>query len=244
MKHSVSDLFDVVYQFYPRGQWIEHPEYGLWPILLHQPLVSSPESRRDLPFQVWPPPGYEDTEEQHRLSAARKKASAEMEQWRRVLRRIDARFPGYAAENRSLHLPTGKCDGCYSGWFDLPVRKPAEYRYGLGFLASFLVPYYVIYSGSAVEYHDEMGRLNLSETEHFFPEEKPYAPMIAEEICAAFEGYEPMPPEIGNIAVPEAVTDFRFMDRATIYDCLFTPLNNDAADWSMPQKVTPAPQVS
>lgn len=222
MKHSVSDLFDVVYQFYPRGQWIEEPGHLRWPSLLHQPAASSPQSRRALPRQAWPPPGYEDTEEQHRLVAARQKAGADLQKWRGVLARIDARLPGYTAQNRSLHLPTGQCDACHCGWLDLPLRGSTEYRYGLGFLVSFLVPYYVVYSCASVDYHDETGKLISYDTLDFSPNEKPYAPVIVEELCATFGGYEPMPPEIGNIVVPDAVTDFRFMGEATIYTCLFT----------------------
>ena len=223
MKHSVSELFDVVYQYFPRGQWIEKPGYPRWPTLLHPPKSASSERYRDWPYQAWPPPGYDDTEEQHRLNAASIKAGADPETWRVILRRIDARLPGYVAENGSLHLPVGGYGACYTGWIDLPLREPREILYGLRFLVSFVVPYYVVHSCASVNYTDERGKPILDNMLDFSPDEKPCVPVIVEELRAAFAGYEPMPPEIGNLVVPEAVTHFKMMGEATIYGCLFTP---------------------
>ncbi|MGK4002385.1 hypothetical protein WMF31_07170 [Sorangium sp. So ce1036] len=53
------------------------------------------------------------------------------------------------------------------------------------------------------------------------PDEQPYAAGIAEEIVATW-GYEPMPPEVGRIIVPDVATDSRPLGEATLYDCLFS----------------------
>ena len=53
------------------------------------------------------------------------------------------------------------------------------------------------------------------------PEEQPYAAAMAREIETTY-GYEPMPPEIGNIIVPEVETASRRSGEATIYTCLMS----------------------
>jgi hypothetical protein len=52
-------------------------------------------------------------------------------------------------------------------------------------------------------------------------DEQPYARAVAEEIEAAFPGYEPMPPEIGKVLVPDVVAGAGDMRKSTLYDCLF-----------------------
>jgi hypothetical protein len=88
---------------------------------------------------------YEGTEESIRLRAARCQAGAANEAWRAMLRRLAERFPDNSVQNRSIHLPTGKWDACYSGALHLSDHR------SIGFLVSFLVPYYIIYSARIVE---------------------------------------------------------------------------------------------
>jgi hypothetical protein len=57
----------------------------------------------------------------------------------------------------------------------------------------------------------------------FSPEEQPYATTIAREIEATY-GYEPMPPEVGQVIVPDVETDSRMLDEARIYDCFFSDM--------------------
>lgn len=52
------------------------------------------------------------------------------------------------------------------------------------------------------------------------PEEQPYAAWIAQNIESTF-GYAPMPPEIGNVIVPDVETNLRPPGEARLYDCLF-----------------------
>jgi hypothetical protein len=53
------------------------------------------------------------------------------------------------------------------------------------------------------------------------PEEQPYASWLGGEIQAA-SGYEPMPPEVGRVIVPDVALVCRSFGEATIHDCLFS----------------------
>ncbi|WP_437895666.1 hypothetical protein [Sorangium sp. So ce124] len=53
------------------------------------------------------------------------------------------------------------------------------------------------------------------------PDEQPYAAGIAQEIEATW-GYERMPPEVGNVVVPDVATNLRHLGEARLYDCLFS----------------------
>lgn len=55
----------------------------------------------------------------------------------------------------------------------------------------------------------------------FSPDEQPYAARVAQEIEATW-GYERMPPEVGEIIVPDVATDQRWLGEATLHDCLFS----------------------
>jgi hypothetical protein len=49
----------------------------------------------------------------------------------------------------------------------------------------------------------------------------PFAKGIVEEIEAAFAGHLPMPPEMGQVIVPE-VSELHDFGETTLFDCLFT----------------------
>jgi len=55
----------------------------------------------------------------------------------------------------------------------------------------------------------------------FSAEEQSYAACIAQEIEATW-GYERMPPDVGSVIVPDVATDHRLLGEATLYDCLFS----------------------
>jgi hypothetical protein len=95
-------------------------------------------------------PRRRQTEEYRRLSAARRQAGADNEPWRALLRNAHARFPDCSPSDGSLHLPTGEHDAGYCGALVLP-HMPGEHPRTVGFLISFLVPYYVIYSTRTVD---------------------------------------------------------------------------------------------
>ncbi|WP_437991947.1 hypothetical protein [Sorangium sp. So ce145] len=225
MKHTVGQLLEVVYRYFPRG-------------------IGRPD-----PNQFWQDDSQrEQTEEHARLVAARIQASKD-ERWHAMRRRISERFPDVLLMNRSLHLPAGACDACYSFTVDLPN---APDRRTLWFHVSFLAPYYVVYSyrmtdfvrppaGFVVPYginfsiprsalgpdlvlnpYDErLHSATVTRHELTFdlaPDERPYATWIAHDIESTF-GCEPMPPEVGTTLVPGVVVGMR---GATLYDCLFT----------------------
>jgi hypothetical protein len=66
--------------------------------------------------------------------------------------------------------------------------------------------------------HRPVVRFDLDETE------RPYAQTIADEIEATY-GFEPMPPETGNVLVEEVEIEgvrHHYFGKGTIYDYLFT----------------------
>jgi hypothetical protein len=53
------------------------------------------------------------------------------------------------------------------------------------------------------------------------PEEQPYATWLAREIEATW-GCARMPPEVGNVIVPDVATNHRRLGQARLYDCLLS----------------------
>ena len=92
---------------------------------------------------------YKATEESRRLVAARRRAGADSEPWRALLRRLGDQFPESIVQDRSSHLPTGDFDASYSGEIYRP-KAPGEHDHTVGFLVSILVPYYIVYSARIV----------------------------------------------------------------------------------------------
>lgn len=236
MRHSVEELIEIVYSYYPRGLPSDDPRYR-------------------------------ETDEYRRLMAARRRAGASNEPWRAMLRRLGDHSPEHSVEDRSLHLQTGKLDACYAGALSLPSNTPGEHYHYLGFMVSFLVPYYAVYSARSVDDIEEIERMRARGAPHAFtffvhdtmyilpawvgklvrlfkpeqieprptedtparqvigfdlsPDEQPFAAWIAEDIKATW-GYERMPPEIGNVVVSEVATNLRPLGEARLYDCLFS----------------------
>lgn len=250
MKHSIDDLIETVHRHYTRGMSHEDP-------------------RR------------KHTEEYHRLSAARRQAGVDNEPWRALLRRLHVQFPGCIQNNRSLHLPTGEFDAGYSGELFLP-EAPGEHPRTVGFLVSFLVPYYLVYSTRTVDdvarepppdaakslsfyfgstmyvlparwwsrllakgagalsrlddlrrpRPDAAAQARAEERKNrpptrrdihldLSPEEQSYATWLAREIEATW-GCARMPPEVGNVIVPDVATNHRRLGEARLYDCLLS----------------------
>jgi hypothetical protein len=69
---------------------------------------------------------------------------------------------------------------------------------------SFFGPYYVVH---------RLGR----------PGEEPLARSITRAIEATYPGYEPIPPELGDVEEPDVHVDSGPVGKATIYDCLLSP---------------------
>lgn len=100
----------------------------------------------------------------------------------------------FEVQDRSLHIISGR-DAGFSGHVEIPGRL-------LGFHVSFLGPYHAVHrTGSAGE--------------------EPAASEIAREVETTY-GYEPVPPEIGDLVVPDVALDTRRMGEVTIYECLLS----------------------
>lgn len=200
MKHSVEELKSIAYQYFPRG------------------LEGSD-------------PAYEHTEEYRRRRSARARASAEYEVWSTMLDRIEARFPSelhpdVLVENLCYFLesPTaGPSDRCFSGALWLPTRGLDEKQHKLGFLVSFVVPYYVVYTNTLVSLQQPDTERDTERVIGFqpSPDEAPFAGGLAQEIEAAFPGHLPMLPEVGKVILPD-IGDLRELGKVTLFDCLFT----------------------
>ena len=225
MKHTLDELLDIVYRYYPRGVG----------------MVDG-----DLDFRA-----IRDSEEHARLVAARRKAATD-ERWLAMLRRISQRFPGMLM-NYSLGLPTGDRDACYSFTIDPPnATDRRTLWFHISFLApyylihthcliefvrqpdSFKVPFrglqYFIKKSAAYpklisNIEEERSKSVTVKQGHItfdlLPEEQPYADWIAREIETTF-GCERMLPEVGTVLVPDVTTDGRLPGEARLYDCLFT----------------------
>lgn len=195
MTQSLDELLKAIYQFYARGFHEDDPDY-------------------------------QTTAEYRRLRQARIHAAAEGNPWRVLLHRLSARFPlepKGTIENGSLHLPTGKLDAGYVGSFWLEPQRPLEKNHKIGFLVSFLVPCYTVYSSSHVavpgtEPQDWSQQIRFT----FTASEETYARAITEEIQAVFPDYEALPPELGQVPVPGVAAGNMPLGRATLYHCVFT----------------------
>ncbi|WP_437565843.1 hypothetical protein [Sorangium sp. So ce542] len=103
-------------------------------------------------------PRYKRTEEYGRLADARRRAGADRDRWQGMLRRIDGKFSGRVSIDRSIHLPTGNYDACYSGCLSIGAIFPGEYDRVIGFMVSLLVPYYIVYGLRIVDDFEEIER--------------------------------------------------------------------------------------
>jgi hypothetical protein len=200
MKHSVEELTSIAYRYFPRG-------------------LSGSD------------PAYEQSDEYRRRQAARADASAGYARWSAMLDRLAARFPAalhpsVMVENLCYFLQSplaGPADRCFSGALWLPLRGPQEKQHKLGFLVSFVVPYYVVYSNRLVALPQATaGRDSAREIGFLLtPDEAPFARGLADEIEATFSGYLPMLPDVGKVILPD-LDDLREFGKVTLFDCLFT----------------------
>lgn len=191
-------------------------------------MTPSPENLLSLVYRYYPrgmnedAPGYKETEEHRRLIRARIQASAVGNPWTVLLDRLYARFPR-GIHNGSLHLPTGGMDAGYVGWLELPPRGWYEVHHKVGFLISFIAPRYVLYSASVVVAPTTRSSGRTQDIRFAFtPDEEPHAHALAGEISFVFPGYEPLPPEVGQVIVPDVVAGNKRMGQTTLYHCLFT----------------------
>jgi hypothetical protein len=220
MKHTLDELLDIVYRYYPRGVGILDGDVD--------------------------PELCTKTEEHARLVAARRQAATD-ERWRSLLARLYERFPNMVM-NQSLHLPTGSMDACYSFTIYLPgsqlwshVSFVAPYYITCSWRLIDVVKrvervrvvlqglqFYIRRSAIGPQFlanpDDELPQTaTVKESDITFdlsPDEQPYAAWIAREIETTF-GCEPMPPEVGTVFVPDLATP-KLPGEVRLYDCLFS----------------------
>jgi hypothetical protein len=215
VKPSLEDLLPFIYQYYHPGS-------------------AGPDGLGD--FE-----GFNETPENLRLEAARKRAGYEADVWRGLLQRLRERFPACSVESRLAHLQAGGWDAAYTGKLNLPFELPhKDDEYALGFLVSFIAPYYLIYRRRChavqtaptrpPEWADESDYEDLRRTpvewepltSEFTEEEAPYAKGLAEEIEAAYPGYSAIPPELLELKVPGAWFDPYSCGIHTVFYHIFT----------------------
>lgn len=144
--------------------------------------------------------GYDDTEEAAHFRDAMRRGVAAYPTWRALFDRLR---PQYPLRNHSLSFQRGDWDPAYSGEIYLPGDR------SLYFHVSLLGPYYGIH------------RTGL-------PVEELPAVDSAREIDATFPGYAPIPPELGDLVVPDVAPGNLLFGEATIYECLLSEL------WALP----------
>lgn len=159
--------------------------------------------------------------EAERRREAHVRACASYRDWVAMLRRLEARFPGHEVNNRCIfrQSPSSSMyDLAYSGTLSLPVRNAKEqYRY-LGFMASIVVPFYVLYDCARLDRADDVWSIGFQ----FAGEELAIAEDVGRELEVTFPGYSPMPEELGKAIVPGVRTSVKRPGEATVYDCLMS----------------------
>jgi hypothetical protein len=218
MKPSLEDLLPIIYQYY-------HPRSA------DQDGLAELEE-------------FNETPEHLRLIAARKRAGYEADAWRGLLQRLRERFPSCTVETMLAPLQAGRYDAAYTGKLNLPFALPHKQdEYALGFLVSFIVPYFLIYRRRCrtMDSAPERPPASVDESEYseyleahgapilweplgyeFTAEEAPYAKGLIEEIQAAYPGYSPMPPELLDVKVPDAWFSSDECGTETVFAHVFT----------------------
>lgn len=162
---------------------------------------------RFYPRDLWvDSPGYDETPERHRRVTAARRGASEYPTWQAMLGRLRLR---YWIHDLSLHILGGSVDCAYAVQLGVRAAEAEEaacpdrpgFRLSSGCCVSLLGPYYVVLPAGS-------------------PDEAPRD--LAREIEATYRGYQPIPPEIGTVVVPDVALDDRALGRATVYDCLLS----------------------
>jgi hypothetical protein len=201
VKHSIPELIETVYLYFPRGLQGDEASYTQTPEYLRRMQARVPASAR---FRDW------------------------VLMLNRIEPRLPtSENPELIVHNGSPFLasPTAShIDRCFSGALSLPPRGEWEEVHKLEFMVSFVVPYYVIYSMSFAKDPQPVGGLVLGPdiTFDFSADEAPFVDIIREEVLATFPDYETMPPEVGKTIVPDVIGGGNLYGESTIYGCLFS----------------------
>jgi hypothetical protein len=200
MKHSIAELCDIVYSYFPRGMQGNEPDYKETPEYQRRMAARVPASGR---FRDW---------------------CAMLD---RLRARFPAELRDIGVQNGSHFLASpgaSTLDRCFSGALWLHPRAPQETHHQLEFYVSFVAPYFFLHSSCMSPITGPAGAddVDLRISFDLTPDEVPFAAAIEEEIQRDFPGYERMPPEVGKTIVPEVVGGGNLYGESTIYGCLFS----------------------
>lgn len=169
---------------------------------------------RGMPVQS---PAYKRSKEYKRLLEACRKAIDTYASWVAMIRRLAGHFPQYRVYNHAMYILSPGWDiPEFAGVIEL-AGGPGEHSPMIEFRVSVLVPYYKLYRRDVVDENQSRKCFELS------AEEQQVGECVAREIETTFEGYEAVPPEVGNMVVPELALPGRPLGEATLYDCLMYP---------------------
>lgn len=169
---------------------------------------------RGIPIQS---PAYKRSKEYKRRLEACRKAAEIYASWLAMIRRLAALFPQHRVYNHAMYMLSPGWDiPEFAGVIEL-AGGPGKQNPIIEFRVSVLVPYYKLFRKDVVDENQSRKCFALP------AEEGAVAARIAQEIEATFEGYEAMPPEVGNTIVPDMILPERPLDQATLYDCLMYP---------------------
>jgi hypothetical protein len=229
MKHSIEELVDVVYRYYPRGVSYEDPR-----------RAQTVEDRRLVEARIKAGTDCEGwLDLQRRLNVQFPGMVTDGS----VLLKLGTHDAGYAG---SLHVPSAVGDDWYPLSYRVSVLVPYYIVYSSRIVEElagaeprkasrprtprfvsiyehdtmYVVPASLVkpeLRGPAREVPDRRRDVSFD----LSSEERPSASKIAQEIEATW-GYEPLPPEIGNVIVPDVATELRETGEATLHDCLFS----------------------
>lgn len=235
MKHTVPELLEIVYTYYPRGVQMDDPAYDGSPE--HQRLVAA---RRD---------AGRDKERWNTL------LDGLAHQWpgasvlNQSLHLAGGNFDaGYMAEVTSSEATIGFVVSFLAPYYAVftsrqeliptprstPPGRAPEHERGLGALISLVgmiitrrrIPGICAWRPSWPSRRSAKGtvspEMQKARSFDFTQKEADDAGRVARAIESIWADFEPLPPDVGRILVPDVSTNLRMLGAATLFDCLMT----------------------
>lgn len=196
MKHTIEQLIDIAYLYFPRGVPSDDPRYK-----------QAPEMQRQIEVRIQAADQY----------------PAWRDMLRRLIKRFPGTY--LENQCIGLQARTGdNFDRCFAGRLDLARQYPKQgFRY-LGFFVSYVAPYYAIHQCyPTTELNSEGRRVGVRGFDFVLADDaQHYAKIVAKEIEEAFPDHERMPAEVALTPVPEVAAGIHLYGEAVIFDCLFS----------------------
>lgn len=196
MKHTIEQLIDIAYLYFPRGVPSDDPRYK-----------QAPEMQRQIEARIQAADQY----------------PAWRDMFRRLVKRLPETY--LENQCMGIQARTGTAfDRCFAGRLELPPQHPEQGSRYLGFFVSYVAPYYAIHQCyPTTELNSEGRRLGVQGFDFVLPEDaERYAKIVAEEIEQAFPDHERMPAEVALTRVPDVAAGRHLYGEAVIFDCLFS----------------------